>query len=270
MQKISTYLYPNRINVVADLALFPVRWNIVYQNNIKIYKGVDNLLTIDVKNAEQKRINIASYNLRLAIFDVNGQEIITVPISPSGTTGLATALVTAQMITNAKPQFLKYSIYNQNLDNSKNIFYSDANFGAIGNIEIVANALPTSVPERIISRFLVATNDQTTPFTPIYNSDAVEIKKPNYINLETTDTINFEFLLNQLDSTITVQFTEDTVVSATSTWTNIETFSVNSTTNSINKTYNYPVYNRNYAWARVQYTTEDNNTGKIDKVIVRL
>ena len=55
MQKISCYLYPNRINVVADVALFPVRWNIVYQNRVKIYQGVTlGALSVD-KNLQNKK-----------------------------------------------------------------------------------------------------------------------------------------------------------------------------------------------------------------------
>jgi len=72
MQKISSYLYPNRINVVADLALFSTRWNIVYQNRVKIYQGVDNVLTIDVKNSDQKRIDISEMDLHMIVTDTNG------------------------------------------------------------------------------------------------------------------------------------------------------------------------------------------------------
>ena len=42
MQKISTYLYPNRIELLADLAGFTVEYTNVYQRNIKIYAGIDN------------------------------------------------------------------------------------------------------------------------------------------------------------------------------------------------------------------------------------
>ena len=88
MQKISSYLYPNRINVVADVALFPVRWNIVYQNRIKIYQGVDNVLTLDVKNSDQKRIDISEMTLKMSITDTLGRDLTTVNVTPSASSGL--------------------------------------------------------------------------------------------------------------------------------------------------------------------------------------
>jgi len=53
MQKISSYLYSNRIQLMADVIVldsaYPVEWKIVYQRPIKIYKGVDNVIELDVK-----------------------------------------------------------------------------------------------------------------------------------------------------------------------------------------------------------------------------
>ena len=42
MQKLSSYLYPNRIELLADLAGFSVEYTNVYQRNVKIYNGIDN------------------------------------------------------------------------------------------------------------------------------------------------------------------------------------------------------------------------------------
>ena len=67
MQKISSYLYPNRIEVIANVALdpdtCPVEWKIVYQKPIKIYKGVDNVIELEVKNSDQKRIDLFGKNV---------------------------------------------------------------------------------------------------------------------------------------------------------------------------------------------------------------
>lgn len=267
MQKISTYLYSNIINVIADLAIFPVRWNIVYQNNIKIYKGVDNLLTIDVKNADQKRIDISSYNLKLVIFDVNGQEVITTSIIPSTTTGLATTLITSEDIVDIGSQFLKYSIYNLNSDNRKNVFYADANFGAVGNIELVGSAVPVDPPPKYITRFTALTKDNVTPFETVYYSDAVEIIKPNFLHPVANDALAFEFETTMLQAEVTIEFTKDSIVSAGTEWESIETFTIpiNSSTN--NRLYAYPTVTRDYTWARVKYTKQS-TSGKINKVTV--
>ena len=49
MQKIITYSYPNRIQLLADLAGFNVEYTNVYQRNAKIYSGIDNTIDFDIK-----------------------------------------------------------------------------------------------------------------------------------------------------------------------------------------------------------------------------
>lgn len=271
MQKISSYLYPNRINVVADVAVFPTRWNIVYQNRVKIYQGVDNLLTIDVKNSEQKRIDISGMLLEMNIMDVNGQAVAILPVTPAATTGLATVNVTPDLLANLTSQFLSFTIYRINLDNTKTLLYADTQFGAVGNMELVGSAIPVDVPPRYITRWLEINNTITLPWTKTFYSDAVDIKAPNFLDAETNDSVDFEFLFKSLNSTVNVQFTKDTVVSAGSSWETVDTFTVDTLTTSLTRTYSNVLgtYNREWSWARVTYVRTTNNTGSIDKVVVR-
>jgi hypothetical protein len=269
MQKISSYLYPNRINVVADVALFPVRWNIVYQNRVKVYKGVDNVLTIDVKNSDQKRIDISEMNLKMVVTDVNGLLVTEVDVIPGATTGLATATIVETDLINLTPQFLTFSIYRLNDDDTKTVLYADAAFGAKGNMELVGDIMPTQVPVRKITRFTVLTKDNVMPYIPTYFSDAVEIKQVNFVRDPSLDTLEFEFKFNSLSADVTVQFTKDTVVSAGTNWVDIETFNVTSSTSTLIKDYSSN-YSREWAWARVTYIRTTGNTGNIDTVLVRL
>ena len=96
MQKILTYLYPNRVQILADLTSFNVEYTNVYQRNVKIYNGIDNVLEFDIKNADQKRLDLNSFeSIQLNIMDSNG---IALPNSPYymellDTKGLATATI---------------------------------------------------------------------------------------------------------------------------------------------------------------------------------
>ena len=268
MQKISSYLYPNRINVVADLAAFPVRWNIVYQNRVKIYKGVDNVITLDVKNADQKRIDISSADLKMSVTDVNGQEIGIFDVTPDPVKiGLATVNITDTDLTYVQPQFLNFTVYRLNADTTKTILYADTQFGALGNMELVGSAISVPVPQRYITRWIPITNDSTQPFVSDYISDAVDIIKPNLITDSTTDTITLDFVIQNLDADITVQFTKETVISSATVWSDVETFNINNTVSTIAKTYTNPTYNRELTWARVKYRPLLNSNGRIDKVI---
>jgi hypothetical protein len=268
MQKISSYLYPNRINVVADLALFPTRWNIVYQNRVKIYQGVDNVLTIDVKNSDQKRIDISEMDLRMIVTDTVGKLVTDVEVTPGQTQGLATAVISSSDLEFVSKQFLNFSIYRINEDDTKTVLYADTQFGAKGNMELMGTILAVETPVRQITRFNLLTKDQRSPFIPVYYSDAVEIRQPNFLTDPLDDSIVLDFEFDQLDGEVTVQFTQDEVISSSIDWTTIETFSVTSSTSSLSKTYSNPTYNREWVWARVYYTT--NTTGSIDKVLVRL
>jgi len=83
MQKIQSYLYPNRIIVLADVAGFTVENKVVYARNVKIYKGVDNVIEFDVQNADQKRIDLTTLSsIKLNIMDVSGNSLENSPYSP--------------------------------------------------------------------------------------------------------------------------------------------------------------------------------------------
>lgn len=90
MQKISSYLYPNRIKCNLDLALSPLEWRIVYQKNVKLYKGLDNAVELDVRNNSQQRIDITGLTLNFKILDVYGQQIFDGEVNPLSTENLVT------------------------------------------------------------------------------------------------------------------------------------------------------------------------------------
>lgn len=273
MQKISSYLYPNRINVVADIAVFPVRWNIVYQNRVKIYQGVDNVLTIDVKNAEQKRIDISDMQLEMCITDINNRLLTTASLIATTTTGLATVTVPASSLASTSPQFLNFAIYRINEDQTKTLLYADTQFSAQGNMVLIGNAIPTATPARYITRWLSKTNDSVPPpWITTWYSDAVEITQPNFLQDPAFDSVDFTFLFTSLAGTVTVEFTKDPVISSSTTWETIDSFAVSSSTTGITKTYSAAqgTYSREWTWARVRYERETANTGHIDKVTVQL
>ena len=270
MQKISSYLYPNRINVVADVAVFPVRWNIVYQNRIKIYQGVDNVLTIDVKNSDQKRIDITDMTLKMSVKDINNKEFLVADVTPTATTGLATVNIAESDLLSIEPQFLTFSIYRLNEDNTKTILYADTQFGALGNMELVGNAINTDTPPRYITQFNPVTYVDPQPQYTIWYSDAVEIRQPNYLEAVVQDSFDLDIELSGLEGKVIVEYTTEAVVSANIKWTTLETINVTPSTTSLSLTYSNPVYNRDANWLRIQYQPVLGNTGKIDKATVRL
>jgi len=86
MQKISTYLYPNRIQLLADLAGFNVEYTNVYQRTVNIYKGINNTLEFEFKNADQKRIDISPYTLTFTVMDNSGNQVLQETVTQADTT----------------------------------------------------------------------------------------------------------------------------------------------------------------------------------------
>jgi len=91
MQKIQSYLYPNRQIILADLAGFNVENTVVYAKTVKIYQGVDNVIEFDIQNADQKRLDLTTLtNLQMNVFDQSGKALTTSPYPISIFTGATT------------------------------------------------------------------------------------------------------------------------------------------------------------------------------------
>ena len=267
MQKISSYLYSNRIVVNLDLASSPLEWRIVYQRKVKIYKGFDNVIELDIKNSDQKRIDVSDKTLKCVLMDAYGQEIYTASVVHSATPGLATFNVPAEDIAIIDPQFLRYTVYIENDDLTKSPIYGDTQFGVTGMIDLIGTALPQTLAPKVIKTFTYLHDTVTTVQT--FYSEAAEVNPPNDITAEPE--INVDLFFNALAGNVTIQLTEDPVVSTATRWTTLETFAV--TTSDVFMTKNYGVlanYSKDKVWLRVTYVRADANTGKIDKVLVSL
>ena len=273
MQKISSYLYPNRIFVVADLNPQSTEWNIVYQRPLKIYKGVSNIIEFDFKNAQQRRIDISTYLIKCVIMDQTQQEVCTVDVIPRAlTTGLATATIPDYVIDIIEPQFLKYSLYIDVNDSSVGLLpvYADTQFGVLGQIELVGGIFPKPSTVKVIDTFVHADNTDLAAIVRTFYSEAVLIVPDNIVNGNAITT-SLEFEFENLDATVAVQVTDSDVISSGTKWTTIDTFSVSNTTTIINTLYTRgTTYKDTSRWLRVTYTpTTAITTGKVDKVLVR-
>jgi hypothetical protein len=84
MQKVQSYLYPNRVILLADLAGFTVENKVVYAKTIKIYQGVDNVIEFDIQNVDQKRLDLTTLsNLKVNVMDAGGKSLANSPYSMS-------------------------------------------------------------------------------------------------------------------------------------------------------------------------------------------
>jgi hypothetical protein len=78
MQILPIYLYPNTLDVILDLDVNARgAYNIMYQRDLKVQKGIKNVIRIQFKNSDQKRISISnSGTYMFSMFDINSQRMV--------------------------------------------------------------------------------------------------------------------------------------------------------------------------------------------------
>jgi hypothetical protein len=267
MQKISSYLYSNRIQAVVNLAASPLEWRIVYQRKFKIYQGLDNVLELDVKNAEQKRIDITDYDMKFVVMDQLNQEVYVGDVdTDTGTKGLGLMSIPASALDTITPQFLKYTVYILNDDDTKTPVYGDTQFGVTGTMDLLGGAMPTGLPPKTIKTFTYEIDVMDPSWaTRNYHSEAIEINTVN--DGVGSGEVELEFFFSSFAADVIVQTTTGMIVSTATNWTDVETFNVTTGTTTVTKT--YPV-GADTNWLRISYTAQADATGTIDKVIARL
>jgi len=208
MQKILSYLYPNRVILLADLADFNVEYTKVYQRNVKIYNGIDNAIEFDIKNADQKRIDLTTLsNIELNIMDSDGTALPNSPynVTPTAVTGIAKVIIPAEDLTDLSNQFLKYSV-SAVKDGNDVLLYADSRFGAVGTIELVGDAMPTIRDPKVYKTF---TSEIDLLGHELFHSPAIQAKF-----YEAVASTNFDFTINLRSFTGTIKLeatTDDTI-----------------------------------------------------------
>jgi hypothetical protein len=266
MQKISSYLYPNRIMVQCNQASLPTEWRIVYQRRIKIYKGLTNTIEFDFKNAQQRSISILGFNIKCIITDINSLEVYTGDVVPTHKTGLTRMKIPADVFNHIDQQFLNYGLYVINDQGERTPVYADTQFGVQGTIELVGNVMPVPTKPKDIESFTSQTfhfmsEEQKT----FYYSSAAFVRPRN--DISDSETISLDFVFDNLEGEVTVQMTKSPVISSDIKWKDLETFEVTPSTKFLTKSY-YEIkdFDDKICWMRVKYTKVD---GSILKITVR-
>ena len=232
MQKIQSYLYPNRVILLADLAGFTTENTVVYAKTIKIYKGVDNVIQFDIQNADQKRLELVTSplvtNLKLNIMDASGKGLANSPytISTTSITGIATATSPSADTASLAHQFLKYSVTATD-SNSKNIpLYTDSRFNAVGTIELVGSATPVTRSSIVYDKFSGEINFMGNVLN---HTSAIPAK---FYEATLTTSITFAIGLTGFVGNLYLEATEDSTISVESfkNATQLQTFSSSSAT----------------------------------------
>ena len=149
MQEISFYLYPNNIDAFTNLDTWDgMRYRKVYNRNVKLYGGVDNKLKIQVRNVDQKPVNLTGFTMVFTLVSRDSEELILEKDCTAYdiATGALSITLTKNDLLNLEPGLYNYSIRrevrstvdsDEYVVNSSFPLYVDSQYGAIGTIEIV-------------------------------------------------------------------------------------------------------------------------------------
>ena len=208
MRKISSYLYPNRIELLADLAAFTVEYVNVYQRNVKIYNGIDNTIEFDIKNADQKRIDLTTLsNIELNIMDAEGTALPNSPytVTPTAVKGIATVTIPQDDLIDLQRQFLKYSVSAVSSGNDV-LLYADSRFGAVGTIELVGDAMPTFRDPKEYNSF---TAEIDLKGVPTWHSSAIPA---TFYEAVKTETMDFSISLKGFTGSVWLEATKNSTI----------------------------------------------------------
>ena len=132
MPLITSYLYENiiEVQVLDDDPTIKTRNRIVYSRPVKVYKNIDNIITIQFRNNDQKPANVVSRSFTFALTDGN----VT-------TTSVGTVTLDQANVANLTQEYYNYTVSYTGtaVGNLTLPAYTDDNWGAAGQMQVISN-----------------------------------------------------------------------------------------------------------------------------------
>jgi hypothetical protein len=256
MQLIPVYLYPNKIDVftnsISDWKT--ERFRQVYQRNLKIYRGVDNRIDIQVKNLDQKPYDITGFNLLINIVEPETQELLLQKECEvkSLSQGKIYVTLSANDLLSINPGHYQYSLIKETRSNvdstdytvsSREIIYLDSQYGSEGTIQVYPNVYSEPKPSIIIKEFREDVDqDLNTP--PIFYSSIIDAKP----QLSTESTVHtFRFYMTDYNGEVVIQGSQSEGANPY-VWEDIVTYDV------VASDLQYATVTGKYYWLRIKHT----------------
>jgi hypothetical protein len=254
MQLIPRYLVTNRINIVADVAGFITEYKPVYNRQIQLYKGVDNVVEFKVVNADQKAVDISTYTPKVYGFGEDKTMLIEKDGIVSATKGVFTVTITENDLLNIKQQYIGYNILLQSAD-SKVLTYAHSNFDNDATMYINARTMPGPQATYNVTQFSeISVNADVWVSESITAQPAINGNEALHTAAVYTDGYIGDVI---------VQATLDNQVSDGTTWADIDTLNFTGS-----ETEPSPI-NFNGVFSYLRFKTDADPADKITKILIR-
>ena len=253
MQLVPRYLVSNSTVVVLDGTSNLTEYNKVYQRNLKIAKGIDNVINFEIKNHDQKPVSILNtYTPYVEIFTEDNvlfkryEGTIKENTTPNFK-GQFTINIKDGDTLNLDAQYLSYTVYLTDTNQANTLTYADTQYGITGTIELTNEAFPGAINSKEVTNF-VDKISTVIDGEPHINSNTA---------LHTAAIYSTDF-----DGTVTVQGTLD--ANNTNSW-----FDISTETLTNPSTPHYVNFNGVFSNIRFKFDNTSGNSGTIDKILVR-
>ena len=253
MQLVSRYLLSNHTVIVSDDTANLTEYRKVYQRNIKIAKGIDNVITFEIKNHDQKPVSILNkYTPYVEVFTEDNILLkkyvgtIKETTTPSFK-GQFTINITDGDTINLDAQYLSYTVYLTDTSDINSLTYADSQYGIKGTIELLNEAFPGAIPSKTITNFL----------------DGISSVVDGEPNINSNNALHTAvFYTTGFDGTVIVQGTLGP--NNTTSWFDISTETLASPTQP-----HYVNFNGVFSNIRFKVANSSGNSGTVDKILIR-
>lgn len=234
MQINSVYLYPIRLEVyTTTLASWTTeRYRKVYNNKLKVYRSVDNRIDLQVRNSDQKALAYTGTTLVFNLVARDGKDLILSKDfnNVSDTSGTARLILSQRDLLDLEPGMYNYSISQEtrtaiNNDEytvtSRVPMYFDAQYGAIGTIEVSGDVLGVANDSLEIKEFSYANPETQGETTPRFYISSIIDAQHDLVIPQSLHT--FQFYSTNYSGIVTIQgsIRDD---AAPSVWTDLVSF----------------------------------------------
>jgi hypothetical protein len=256
MSLIPRYLVNNRTTLVANVAGFVTEYRPVYQQNISVYKGIENTLEFQILNPDQKPIGLTNYTAHFVAFDAAKNLVIQkagdVTIANKG---LFKVSLSENDTLNLDTQYLSYSVYLTDSSSTKTLTYADEQLNAKGTIYLTDEVFPGPKDTTTITNF-----NQVAVGSTEYVTDVVTAE-PGLNGNEALHTV--VFYTNGYVGTIAIEVTLDNDLSNSNNWSSIDILSFTGTETQPT------AYNFNGIYTYLRFKTSASPDNTITKILLR-
>ena len=261
MQLTPRYLSTNKAIIIADLANNITEFKPVYQRKLQVYKGIDNLLTFEIKNPDQKPLSILNtYTPKFVAFDENNNLVIehdgnVLETSTPSRKGQFEINVTENDLLDLKSQYLTYNIYLiKTADLTKVLTYANTHYNAKGNIFVSAEAFPGPS-----TTYTIKTFTETDYDSDVFVSESITADPAKNGNEALHSAA---FYTTDFEGEVFIEATLENQVSGATRWGQVATLNLDNPTEP-----QYVNFNGVFSHLRARY--QNQISGTIDQVLIK-